>query len=622
MKKFLNIFSLSNINAPYIIRHIVQLIELISYLMVLSNTFVINRELEQGIVSAKHFWFYLSVGIIATSSIVAVVRIIRLHSQSDIKLVRISLNDFLVLLLGVTTLSVSYFANSSEALTKYILLVLLIILYFYFKTAFQTQKAARYWLSLFLIITGLVESLWGLRQLYGFEQSQHNLFRITGSFFNPGPYSCYVAVILPMAFYYTIKYRICYKVNFHLRNISIYFLWGISVLTVVSSILVLPVAMSRTAWIAGCGGCGFVLLYFIAKNNRVKTFVIRNRKKGFLAVSISILLIISGGFGMYRFKKDSADGRLFMWKNTIELINQNPMGVGIGNFSGSYGHVQAAYFESGKGTEDEKRVAGNPEYAFNEYLQICAEQGIIVFLLFMCIIGYSLYIGIKRKRIAATSSLLALLIVAGASYPFSVLPFLIVLVFLLALIHNDEKGIPVPKPVSIAFACCGLIIVSLCLYNRYPTYDAYKKWNKVKILYSAGNKEVVEEYRNIYPLLSDQIKFLFEYAQCLNKAKLYEESNEVLINAVKISCDPMLYNVMGKNYHALKQFAEAEKCFIKSSNIVPSRLYPYYLMALMYVDAGEVEKAKKMAQIVLTKEPKVQSTAVREMRNEMKKLLE
>ena len=84
----------------------------------------------------------------------------------------------------------------------------------------------------------------------------------------------------------------------------------------------------------------------------------------------------------------------------------------------------------------------------------------------------------------------------------------------------------------------------------------------------------------------------------------------------------MLYNIIGKNYHAMKQYGEAERCFVKSSNIVPSRIYPYYLMALMYKDMGETEKAKEMAQIVLTKESKVQSTAVKEMRIEMKKLLE
>jgi tetratricopeptide (TPR) repeat protein len=78
---------------------------------------------------------------------------------------------------------------------------------------------------------------------------------------------------------------------------------------------------------------------------------------------------------------------------------------------------------------------------------------------------------------------------------------------------------------------------------------------------------------------------------------------------------------MGKNYHAMKQYTEAERYFIKSSHIVPNRIYPYYLMALMYMDTGETEKAKTAAHIVLTKEPKVQSTAVKEMRKEAKKIL-
>jgi Lipid A core - O-antigen ligase and related enzymes len=587
---------------------------LLSLVPITITVFITSNNLVNRIVFGKHFWFYLSIWLTAVLATII--------TYTKKRTIPLTIIDYIILIFIFTSFFFIIYSYNGVFITKRILFILITILYFFFKLILHTNKAAKYWITIFILLTGLTEALWGLRQFYGFEQSLHSLFRITGSFSNPGPYACYVAVVFPMAFYYTLKYHICYKVKFHFRNISIYLLWGMSVLTVVSSILILPAAMSRAAWLAEIGGCGLVLLYLFAKSKKVKTFVFRNKMIFILAVLITVLLIIAGGYGMYKFKKDSADGRTFIWKNTIELIKQNPLGVGIGNFSGSYGHVQATYFESGKGTEEEKRVAGNPEYAFNEYLQICAEQGIVAFFLFICIVGYSLYIGIKRKKIAATSSLFALLIAASASYPFSVLQFLIVLVFLLTLIHNGEKGISVPKPVSVAFAFCCLIIVSLCLYNRYPTYDAYKRWNKVKMLYSYGSKVVVDEYTSIYPLLSDQIKFLFEYAQCLNKSKLYEESNEILEKAVKISCDPMLYNVMGKNFHALQQYPEAEKCFVKSSNIVPNRIYPYYLLALMYVDMGETEKVKEMVQIVLTKEPKVQSTAVKEMRIEMKKLLE
>ncbi|MDR1340552.1 MAG: tetratricopeptide repeat protein, partial [Prevotellaceae bacterium] len=150
-----------------------------------------------------------------------------------------------------------------------------------------------------------------------------------------------------------------------------------------------------------------------------------------------------------------------------------------------------------------------------------------------------------------------------------------------------------------------------------------KQWGRSKALYHTGAYESgAKAYAPLYPRLADQLDFLFEYAQCLSKSEQYTESNAVLEKAVKIRCDPMLYNVMGKNCQALKRYAEAEQCFRKAANIVPSRIYPWYLLANLYVEMGETEKAQETARIVLTKEPKVQSTAVREMREKMKEIVQ
>jgi tetratricopeptide (TPR) repeat protein len=334
-------------------------------------------------------------------------------------------------------------------------------------------------------------------------------------------------------------------------------------------------------------------------------------------------------------KKDSADGRALMWKIALQTAVHHPAGVGIGRFSGSYGHTQADYFASGKGTEQEQYVAGNPEYGFNEYLQIAVEQGVIPLVLFLGITGYSVYAGIRRKRMAATASLVALLIAAASSYPFSVLPFLIVMAYTMADIGNSKiqkfKNSRIQKfshsviqsfNHSSLWRWVGLALVAGCLYDRYPTYEAYRQWGRSRALYHAGAYESgAEAYAPLYPLLSDQLAFLFEYAQCLSKSERYEESNRVLEKAVRIGCDPMLYNVMGKNHQALKRYAEAERCFLKAAHIVPGRIYPWYLLASLYVETGETAKAQETARIVLTKEPKVQSTAVREMREKMKSLI-
>ena len=159
--------------------------------------------------------------------------------------------------------------------------------------------------------------------------------------------------------------------------------------------------------------------------------------------------------------------------------------------------------------------------------------------------------------------------------------------------------------------------------RAYPYYQAYKTWNKNRIYYHASiYKGVAEEYEKIYPYLKDQVSFLFEYAQSLSKSQQYAKSNQALSRAIQISCDPMLYNIMGKNHQSLREYKAAEAAFLKATHITPNRLYPHYLLAKLYLETGDEEKAIHMAEIVLTKEPKVMSRAVEEMREEMKKLLE
>lgn len=84
-------------------------------------------------------------------------------------------------------------------------------------------------------------------------------------------------------------------------------------------------------------------------------------------------------------------------------------------------------------------LAGNPEYAFNEYLQICIEFGIIPFFLFVSAIVYAVFIAVKKKRHAALGAFITILIFASMSYPFSILPFLVSFVFLIVLCLPESQ---------------------------------------------------------------------------------------------------------------------------------------------------------------------------------------
>jgi tetratricopeptide (TPR) repeat protein len=208
------------------------------------------------------------------------------------------------------------------------------------------------------------------------------------------------------------------------------------------------------------------------------------------------------------------------------------------------------------------------------------------------------------------------------SYPFNVLPFVIAFVFLSALCLAGDNNVQIRKCAKIqvwAFLIVAFVIIALCMYKIYPLYGAYKQWKSTNMLHNMNmHKEAVEEYAAQYPYLQDEIRFLFEYAQSLSKSEQYEKSNEILRRAMQISCDPMLYNVMGKNCQALKKYEDAERSFKKAINLVPNRLYSHYLLAKLYYEMGLKDKAEAETNIVMTKTPKVESRAVEEMREELR----
>lgn len=78
---------------------------------------------------------------------------------------------------------------------------------------------------------------------------------------------------------------------------------------------------------------------------------------------------------------------------------------------------------------------------------------------------------------------------------------------------------------------------------------------------------------------------------------------------------------MGNNFKEMGEFSMAENLYLHASQIVPNRHYPVYLLMKLYMETGEAEKAKAMAETLLNKPVKVPSTAIREMQREAKQLI-
>ena len=151
--------------------------------------------------------------------------------------IRFSFAEILLVLFAVLGL-LPYIIGAELVGTKAVVLALLVVLYFYFRVALQAFKLSAYFFTILLLISALVQAVWGMAQLYGYLPSQHNMFALTGSFFNPGPYAGYLAMLSPLALYYALSdYRV-FQNSFAVKLSFLYLRWGVAALTLLAIVLV------------------------------------------------------------------------------------------------------------------------------------------------------------------------------------------------------------------------------------------------------------------------------------------------------------------------------------------------------------------------------------------------
>lgn len=464
-----------------------------------------------------------------------------------------------------------------------------------------------------LILLGGLEAILGLKQVYGYAWSNHSLFKLTGSFFNPGPYSGYLALVFPLALHEYLKRNEQKRLGWRFRILC--YLSGAVALLIAC---LLPSGMSRSAWVAAIVSGGWVYGVHCSWGEKIRLYREKHKKRFLGVVALSVLTLFLGASSLFLFKKDSASGRLLMWKISVQAIVEKPLtGYGAGSFPAVYGDSQERYFAEGNYTEREELVAGSPEYAFNEYLQITMEWGVPVLIAGLLFIGYCLYVGYKKGRVGICGAILSLLVFSFSSYPFQLPVFVITLIFLLMACLSGRSHIHL-----LIFA---LLMGGAGIYlAKRHTYNECLQWSRARTLYQVGSYQAAKEaYESLYPKLRKKGTFLFEYGHCLHRLEAHEASNSVLQEAVRQSCDPMILNVIGKNHQALGNYEEAERWLLRSTHRLPGRIYPYYLLAKLYAEPefNRSDQLEEVAVVVLTKEPKVQSTAVRQMREEVRVLL-
>ena len=239
-------------------------------------------------------------------------------------------------------------------------------------------------------------------------------------------------------------------------------------------------------------------------------------------LSILILgLLVSGASILYYQKKDSANGRLLIWKVSSKMIKDKPiLGHGLGGFQAKYMDYQAEYFRTNQGSSF-KMLADNVKHPFNEFIKVAVEFGIIGWQSFFI---WSIHFVEDNElenenRDLVLSGLVSFMVFASFSYPLQyVAVWLFLAFYLLALLPPKEKNKKHPR-LSIGRA---IIVVgcALILFHFVKQIQAEIKWKTIAINSLRGNTEKMLPQKAIFNNLKANPFFLYNYGAELNLAIL------------------------------------------------------------------------------------------------------
>lgn len=404
----------------------------------------------------------------------------------------------------------------------------------------------------------------GIIQLFGLADSLHSQQRLTGTFYNSGPYACYLAVAFPIV----LRWAVIASNKFQK-------LCGMGM--VILAAILIPATLSRTACVACVIGCCMAF-----------TDKIHDKCKNWDKIRLcTILLFVTMiTIGAYLIKKESADGRFLIWKvATLAAMKTPASGVGWNNVAGAYGKAQEVYFASGNGSVAEKLVADAPAYVFNEYLQVAIAYGIPVAIAMTAMLIGGIIVAVRNKSYGLSGSAVAVAVVMTASYPLQFPLFVITIGLILmgCYLSSDNR--------LINFLGSIVVITECALFlNHNSSVDVQSEFN---------------------------------IGHSLHKMREYRKSNDMLLSLMAHSSDPMILNIIGKNYQSLGIPDSAEHFLMKSVNRCPNRFYPHYLLMNLYSDTASYNRTKMIreAEIIINKKEKIHSPAIDEMRQKAQEIL-
>lgn len=431
---------------------------------------------------------------------------------------------------------------------------------------------------------GVLDSLYALAQFLKVLPSYNRYYTYTGSFENPAVFSMLLSLCVPIGVYMGYRNSASKKAR------EAWWLLSFMLLVFIGF------SESRTGLIAAVVSS---LIVIMSESESIRTRILNKRT---LCILVPIGLVVL--FLLYRFKADSANGRLLMWRVCGEMIKDKPLvGFGLNGFTAHYMQYQADYLALHPGSPF-ILLADNVNNPFNEYLLVLVNYGIIGLLVLLGLLTLLFRKMLRQPneyRYLLVGLTLAVMIWSFFSYPFS-MPFIWVISALIVIpvLHGTGRNKKIMAPVAIILFC------SMGIMQSVRCFRPEREWKVISQRSLMGDTEaVLPDYEHIHNRLKRNGNFLYNYGAELHFAKHYQESLNILDECECFINDYDVLMLKGDCYQNLGDTLTAIGYYDQAGGMVPSRFLPLYYKMNLYKEMGDTANTIKTAKIIINKEIKV-----------------
>lgn len=449
-----------------------------------------------------------------------------------------------------------------------------------------------------LLIT-FVNIVYLIAQSTGVMDSGSPYFKMTGTTDNPN--TAAIALVMSVPF-------VIHKIEQRKHIAGMYLFLAIAIALII-------VLKCRTAYL----GIGTIAIYLALRSAKTKQTVLRMAKTRsgiFLAsciVMLLLLLLLSG----YHWKKESADGRLFIWHRDCEMILNNPLGYGYGKYEAEYNLYQSHYFSTHRDAYLQSNLATASGSAYNDILEHGVQGGLPGGALYLIFLLSSVCQAHRSKEKACFMALLAVLLMSMTNSIYCCIsPWIMTIAAAAIGMKNCERRLGHP---FIGTAIIGTVSV-LSVLLLYQNVRLLVSQSVLKVYRNEQNYNI-GDVEKLYPAIGTSEAYWRYRAECNERINDGFAADTCYTEARKYTSAPLL---LFKSAICKEQVGDEDSALGMLTTAVfmlPKNFSLKYHLMLMYDRAGYKKQARSVAEEIISTQEKVHNESVHFIKTEAENYL-